>query len=70
MIDFATSQLSLKLGILARFLYELQNCSASNFTYGNRLTLLTRLGNNGKIQDLKLQILICVRTDCTSALSR
>ncbi len=58
MIDFETSQLSPKLGILASFIYEGQNCSASNFTYGNRPTLLARLGNNGKIPDLKLQLLI------------
>ncbi len=60
MIEFATSQLSLKLGILASFFYEIQNCSASFFTYGNHLTLLARLGSNGKIQYLKLHILICV----------
>ncbi len=68
MIDFATSQFYLKLGILASF-YEVQRCSASNVTYCNHLTLLARLVKNGKIQDLKFQLLICVGTDCTSTLN-
>ncbi len=43
------SQLSLKLGILASF-YEVKNCSASNLTYGDCLTILARWATMAKFK--------------------